>query len=72
MADGKFGKALEIQKFEYLENEKSFLDEIKSIFYNYLEAHSQVWNIFCGPKPFKNDEKCFLFHLKSCFRSQDI
>ena len=23
-------------------------------------------------KPFKNDEKCFLFHLKSSFRSQDI
>ena len=21
---------------------------------------------------FKNDEKCFLFHLKSSFRSQDI
>ena len=23
-------------------------------------------------KPFKNDEKCYLFHLKSFFRSQDI
>ena len=23
-------------------------------------------------QPFKNDEKCFLFHLKSYFRSQDI
>ena len=23
-------------------------------------------------KPFKNDEKYFLFHLKSSFRSQDI
>ena len=23
-------------------------------------------------KPFKNDEKCFLFHLKSSFRSQGI
>ena len=22
-------------------------------------------------KPFKNDAKCFLFHLKSSFRSQD-
>ena len=27
----------EIQKFEYLENEKSFLDEVKSIFHNYLK-----------------------------------
>ena len=25
----------EIQKFEYLENEKSFLDEIKSIFHSF-------------------------------------
>ena len=32
----KEGKT-EIQKVEYLENEKSFLDEI-SIFYNYLRA----------------------------------
>ena len=23
-------------------------------------------------KPFRNDEKCFLFHLKNSFRSQDI
>ena len=27
-----------IQKFEYIDNEKSFLDEIKSIFCNYLRA----------------------------------
>ena len=29
---------MEIQKCEYLEIEKSFLDEIKSIFCNYLRA----------------------------------
>ena len=23
-------------------------------------------------KPFKNDEKCFLFHLKGLFSTQDI
>ena len=28
----------EIQKFEYLENDKSFSDEIKSFFHNYLRA----------------------------------
>ena len=33
----KKGKT-EIQKFEYFDNEKSFLDEIKSIFCNYLRA----------------------------------
>ena len=30
----KEGK-VEIQKFEYLENEKSFLDEIKRIFHSF-------------------------------------
>ena len=33
---GKSGKRREkLQKTEYLENEKSFLDEIKKIFYNF-------------------------------------
>ena len=27
-----------MQKFEYLENEKSFLDETRSILHNYLRA----------------------------------
>ena len=35
----EFGKCGEeegiLQKFEYLENEKSFLDEIKNIFHNF-------------------------------------
>ena len=37
---------LEIQKYEYLGTEKSFLDEIENIFYNYLKAHSKVWDKF--------------------------
>ena len=28
--------------------------------------------IFGNQKLLKNDEKCFLFHFKSSFRSQDI
>ena len=33
---GKCGKgAKKLQKFEYLENEKSFLDEIKNIFHSF-------------------------------------
>ena len=35
---GKKEGKTEIQKFEYLENKKSFLDEAKSIFHNYLRA----------------------------------
>ena len=36
---GKSGKEEEkIQKFEYLENEKSFLDEIKNIFQSFWRA----------------------------------
>ena len=39
MAEGEEeeGKS-EIQKFEYLENEKNFLDEVEIIFHNYLSA----------------------------------
>ena len=37
---GKSGNEEEkIQKFEYLENEKSFLDEIKSIFQSLKDYH---------------------------------
>ena len=33
---GKYGKeGKKLQKFEYLENEKSFLDEIKNIFHSF-------------------------------------
>ena len=36
---GKCGKEVEkIQKFEFLKNEKSFLDEIKNIFHNFWRA----------------------------------
>ena len=31
-------REVEIQKFEYLENGNSFLNEIKSIFHNYVKA----------------------------------
>ena len=42
---GKSGKEEEkIQKFEYLENEKSFLDEIKSIF-QFLKGYHLVKKI---------------------------
>ena len=34
---GDEGKS-EIQKFKYIENEKNFLDEVKAIFHNYLNA----------------------------------
>ena len=30
------------------------------------------WYFKVGLSPFKNDEKCFLFHLKSSFLTQDI
>ena len=38
MVDQEKKRRVEIQKFEYLENEKSFLDGIKGIFHNYLRA----------------------------------
>ena len=39
---------------------------------DFLKAHSRSETIFGKWKPLKNNEKCFLFHLKSSFRSQDI
>ena len=38
MADREKRGKTNKQKFEYLENEKSFLDEIESIFHDHLEA----------------------------------
>ena len=38
MVDREKKGKMEIHKFEYLENEKSFLDEIKSVFHNYLKV----------------------------------
>ena len=38
MADSEKKRGRKIQKYEYLENEKSFLDEIKSIFHSFLKA----------------------------------
>ena len=35
MADSEKKRGRKIQKYEYLENEKSFLDEIKSIFHTF-------------------------------------
>ena len=41
---------------------------------NHLKSESHLKKLFylLQWKPFKNDEKWFLFHLKSSFRSQDI
>ena len=35
MADKVKEEKTEVQKFEYLENEKDFLDEIKNIFHSF-------------------------------------
>ena len=37
-----------------------------------LSSSKQVSFYLLQWKPFKSDEKCFLFHLKSSFHSQDI
>ena len=46
----------EMQKFEYLEIEKSFLDEVKGIVHNFLRAI--VWQ--------KKTKACCIFVLYSC------
>ena len=52
---------LKIMKKFFLFHLKVRLSPSKKVFYYLLQR-----------KPFKNDEKCFLFHLKSSFHSQDI
>ena len=45
----------------------------KSIFnHNVGLSPSKKIDLFALIKPSKNPEKCFLFHLTSSFRSQDI
>ena len=46
---------MEIQKFEYLENKKSFLDETKNIFLQFLKGYHLVLN----KNLLKNSGKCF-------------
>ena len=46
-----------------------------SFFSGVLSSDSQLLKKLCyflHWNPFKNDEKCFIFHLKSSFCSQDI
>ena len=63
MADrGKKERKTKIQKFEYLKKEKSFLDEIKSIFHSFLKGYQKIADI-----SFK--EKCQVIFGKMFRRS---
>ena len=44
MTDGGKETNMEIQKLEYLKNEKSFLDEVKNIFHSFLKGYHLVRN----------------------------
>ena len=57
---GKFGKeGKKIQKFEYLENGKSFLDEIKNIFHSFVTAI--IW--WKNKSLIKNSDKSFNYTI---------
>ena len=54
---------------------KTFRGSHLQMFFNPLKSDSHVPKKFfylLRWKPFKNDKKCFSFHLKNPFRSQDI
>ena len=55
----------------YSDNELVTICKIKT---NYLKLDSHLPNklLFASMTALKNDEKCFLFHLKSSFRFQNI
>ena len=46
--------------------------KIQSRYRKIRTRKNSVFGHFSGSEPFKNYEKCFLFHLKSSFRSRDI
>ena len=48
--------------------------ELERLFLHLKSDSHLPKKLFCLAqwKPFKNNEKCFLLHLKSPFRSQDI
>ena len=46
--------------------------KVKSEAHLKADSHLQKNVLFASMKFFKNVKKCFLFHLRSSFRSQDI
>ena len=48
-----------------------WLDWISYVLTLTLNTHLSIWDNFWQLKALLNDEKCFLFHLKSSFHSQD-
>ena len=59
-----------ISKVQFAIFNSTFFSSKFSLFSQRCTLRSEI--IFGNRKPFKNSEKCFLFHLKSFFRSQDI
>ena len=52
-----------------------FLKQIRLVVHQTLQLGSHLLKkhcFICFKKPFKNDEKCFLFYLKSSFLSQEF
>ena len=58
--------------FNHARDIKRFQGVLKTMFKVGLSPPKQNSFYLLQWKPFKNDEKCFLFHLKNSFRSQDI
>ena len=54
------------------EKNRASIDVNKNIEFLKLDSNLPKELVLFASKPFKNDEKCFLFHRKSSFRSQDI
>ena len=63
----KKGGKTKIQKFEYLENEKSFLDEIKNIFHSFCRAIIWQW-LTAGKRGEDENTKMLSRERKELFR----
>ena len=64
------------KSFKAYKKQKNFCNKLyqkeRKPFFNNLKVGLLPSKETCYLKPFKNYEKCFLFHLKNSFRSQDI
>ena len=63
---------MEIAIYDILQSHGKWSPDLLIVVWFILKVHSEVWENVLQLKALENWWKCFLFHLKSSFRPQDI
>ena len=63
---------MEIAIYDILQSHGKWSPDLVMVVWFILKVHSQVWENVLQLKALEKWWKCFLFHLKSSFRPQDI